>query len=211
MDDKEIIAGLQHGSPEAADALLDRYAQPLLRYFAAHLPDPAQAEDMAQEVFLRFIGTLAAPAAPGQTAQVRSIYSLLFTIARHLAIDVGKAAKRKPPAVSLESELEDVEAGAMGPVLIRLSGASPDPRSVAAANQEHQRLQQALRKLPLDLREILVLRHLKELGARDIAQILGIPEGTVWSRLNRGLSELRREYSALTDNPLRSTEMRSAQ
>src|SRR4051812_684025 len=118
MDDQEIIDGLLQGSARAADVLVDRYAQPLIRYFSVHLPDPTQAEDMTQEVFLRLITMLQRQ----RGTVVRSLYSLLFTIARHLAIDVSKAAKRRPKIASLDAELEQETAG---PILVRLQDTAP--------------------------------------------------------------------------------------
>lgn len=209
MDDQQIIMGLLQGSPAAADALIDGFAQPLIRYFAVHLPDPTQAEDMAQEVFLRFIGNLRRSS--GAPPSVRSIYSLLFTIARHLAIDVTKAAKRRPAHFPLEDEDQDGDVPATGPLLVRLRSINPDPRAAAQSQQEYERLQQALRALPAESREVLVLRHIDELGAREISEILGIAEGTVWSRLNRGLHDLRREYLALTQTPSETIPATSTQ
>lgn len=222
MDDQEIISGLIQGAPEAAVALIDRFGQPLVRYFSVHLPDRSQAEDMAQEVFLRLIGslkrrgtasansqkekagftksTLFAPPAGASGpdpmgSEIRSLYSLIFTIARNLAIDVSKAAKRRPQTLSLDAEAPDGPGNeSPGPMLVRLKDDSPDPRAAAAAQQEQARLEQTLRALPPETREILVLRHIEGATARDISQLLGIAEGTVWSRLNRGLEELRRAY-----------------
>ena len=81
-DDEGLLEGIRRGVPTAAEALVDRFAGPLIRYFRAHLPDPQAAEDMTQEVFLRFIRVCQRPKPP----EIRSLYSFIFTIARHLAI-----------------------------------------------------------------------------------------------------------------------------
>ena len=202
MDDREILEGLVQGSLAAADALLERFGQPLIRYFAVHLPDPSQAEDMAQEVFLRLIRSLKRTQPGTASPEIRSLYSLLFTIARHLAIDVTKAAKRRPSFTPLDSEEErSAEGEFRGPLLLRLDSKSPDPRALAEAQQESEYLLQALRELPVELREVLVLRHIEGMSARDIAEVLRIAEGTVWSRLNRGMEELRVKFAEITTSP----------
>jgi len=202
MHDDEIVAGLLDGSPAAADALIDRFGQPLLRYFAVHLPDRSQAEDMAQEVFLRLMGTLRRTAGAGERGNVRSLYSLVFTIARHLAIDVQKTAGRRPKIHSLDEERNDGDGEQRGPVLVHLADTAPGPRERADAGQRQRRLDDAIRQLPAEYRDVLVLRHVEELSAKHIAEILGIREGTVWSRLGRALEALRAE---LAENPSSAT------
>ena len=66
------------------------------------------------------------------------------------------------------------------------------PDSALAGREASELLQAALSKLPPDLRETIILRDLQEMEYREIARVLGIPEGTVKSRLNRGRAELGR-------------------
>jgi RNA polymerase sigma-70 factor (ECF subfamily) len=82
------------------------------------------------------------------------------------------------------------------------------------AQAEHQdlraQLRQALETLPLSLRTAVVLRDLQELSYQEIADRLGLPEGTVKSRINRGRIELAHQLRRLQENqPLRQRKRRS--
>ncbi|SPE29069.1 hypothetical protein SBBP1_490012 [Burkholderiales bacterium] len=65
-----------------------------------------------------------------------------------------------------------------------------DPELIAMRTQERGRLDAALRKLPVEFREVIVLRELQELSYREIAEVLAVPAGTVMSRLSRARSRL---------------------
>ncbi|MBX7247386.1 MAG: RNA polymerase sigma factor [Candidatus Sumerlaeaceae bacterium] len=188
-NDEALVSGLRDGRTAAADELIDRFATPLVRYFRVHLPDPESAEDMAQEVFLRLMSMIRRGSA------VKSLYSLVFTIARNLASDIRKMHSRAPRVESLDEEFESDDAPP-GPVMVRLAAPGPNPRENAAATQRNSRIEEALRALPADIREIVVLRHIDGLDGKTIAATLGIAEGTVWSRLGRGLAELRKSLSS---------------
>lgn len=183
-DDTGIATGLRAGDAAAADALVDRFAGPLTRYFRVHLPDPQSAEDMAQEVFLRLMGTLRR----GPTADVRSLYALVFTIARNLAIDAQRARGRQPRFETLDA---DPAEGGAGPVMVQIPAREPSPRDLASAHESKQRIEDALRQLAPEVREAVVLRHIEGMSGREIAALTGLAEGTVWSRIGRGMHELK--------------------
>jgi len=75
---------------------------------------------------------------------------------------------------------------------------SADPESLALKEADSRRLTQALEELPEEYREAIVLRELEELSYKEIAAILGVPMGTVMSRLNRGRDRLRADLLATT-------------
>lgn len=183
-DDADLVEGLRRGSASAADELVDRFAGPLTRYFAAHLPDSQAAEDMTQEVFFRLIRACRSR----QTREIQSLYSFVFTMARHLALDVCKTQGRRPRLESLDANQFD---DSPGPQMVEPIAPGPDPRQLAASDEQRNLLEQALRKIPQEYREALVLRHIQGLSGKEIATVLGVAEGTVWSRVGRGLQELK--------------------
>jgi RNA polymerase sigma-70 factor (ECF subfamily) len=184
IDDTGIAAGLRAGDASAAEALVDRFAGPLTRYFRVHLPDPQSAEDMAQEVFVRLMGTLRR----GPAADVRSLYALVFTIARNLAIDAQRARGRQPRFEALDAD--PPEDGA-GPVMVQIPARELSPRDLASAHESKQRVEDALRRIAPELREAVVLRHIEGMSGREIAALTGVAQGTVWSRIGRGMHELK--------------------
>ena len=74
----------------------------------------------------------------------------------------------------------------------RLAGGGPSPHDAAARNELSRMVQGALTKVSVELREAVILRDLQDLDYKEIAQVLGIPEGTVKSRISRGRAELAR-------------------
>lgn len=189
VTDPEIVEGIRSGNRSAGEALLERFEGPLLRYFRAALPDPQTAEDAAQEVFLRFIGSLQG----GRAGEIRSIEAFLFTIARRLAIDLGRQWSRRPRMESMDSPIQEGDGNASIGDLI--PDRAPDAREAAERNERDRLVQAALRELDDETRAVITLRHIEGMSSRAVAESLGLAEGTVWSRLHRGLEALRRRLA----------------
>ncbi|MDE0854763.1 MAG: sigma-70 family RNA polymerase sigma factor [Nevskia sp.] len=79
-----------------------------------------------------------------------------------------------------------------------LHGTNPEQLLLRAADQ--QLVEKALLRLPVEYREILVLRELEELSYKEIAEIVGVPLGTVMSRLSRARQQLRHQIEAMDES-----------
>jgi RNA polymerase sigma-70 factor (ECF subfamily) len=178
---------LRLGDSGAARQLVEEFEKPLIRYFRVALPDPSLAEDAAQEVFARLVGSLREGKAK---RRIRSAKAVVFTIARRLALDVRKSAEARYQKVSLDDEPEDAP-----PLTRALASTAPDPRRLASASEETGLVADALNELDPEIREIIVLRLVEGLSAKEVAGVLGVAEGTVWSRQNRGLATLREKLA----------------
>jgi RNA polymerase sigma-70 factor (ECF subfamily) len=138
----------------------------------------SEAQDLTQEVFVRIFRTLKTfRAAEGSFA------TWLARVSRNLLIDHYRRTRQDRVTDSIEDQLPVLEEGVSGSVR---------PDAVLAGKEASEVLQTALQKLSPDLREAVILRDLQELEYREIAEVLGIPEGTVKSRINRGRAELAR-------------------
>lgn len=201
MTDLEIVEGIRSGDGAAGEALFSRFEGPLLRYFRAALPDPQAAEDAAQEVFLRFIGSVRG----GKSQDLRSLEAYLFTIARRLAIDIGRQWSRRPLLDSLDRTLNsEPDSPTLGE---SVPDRAEDARTRAERRERDRLVQEALRELDEETRAVLSLRHIEGMSSRAVAESLGIAEGTVWSRLHRGLETLRRRLAprAMNEAPAGAT------
>ncbi len=143
------------------EELYRAHGRPLLAYLARCLGSPQQAEDLLHETFVRALTRL------DRLAAAVSPASWLFGIARHLALT---ARRRRRPTQALS------EAAAA-------PSAEEDPRLEA--------MRAALARLPGVHREALELRLRHELSYEEIAEVLGIPVGTVRSRLHHAVRQLR--------------------
>jgi RNA polymerase sigma-70 factor (ECF subfamily) len=142
-----------------------------------------EAEDLTQDIFLKIFKALA-------TFDRRANFQTwIISISRNLCIDHYRSVRKERQTIA-----RDVDAGELQP-------ASSDRGPYAAAEHQDLRalLRQALQTLPLTLRTAVILRDLQELSYQEIADRLGLPEGTVKSRINRGRIELARQLRRIED------------
>lgn len=163
--DGALLARVAQGDTAAFGALYDHYAPGLLR-FARRL-EPQDAEDIVQTTFLRALRLAAS-----FDAQAPSARSWLFAIAAHVAQERKRTVRRWTAA------------------LLRLS---EQPRRIAPATSDARfDLDRALAQLSVAKRTVLVLAEVEGFACEEIASMLEIPIGTVWTRLHHARRELRR-------------------
>lgn len=138
----------------------------------------SEAQDLTQDVFLRVFKSV-----KSFRAGEGSFAVWLTRLTRNLLIDHYRRSKMDRATDSIEEQLGVME-----------SRAAIESRTdaVLAGREASEVLQAALAKLSPELRETVILRDLEEMEYREIAETLGVPEGTVKSRLNRGRGELAR-------------------
>jgi RNA polymerase sigma-70 factor (ECF subfamily) len=146
--------------------------------------NPADAEDLTQDVFLKIYSNLASFDMDRGSLQV-----WITTMTRNLLVDNFRRTKNQRATSSLDEgwdvtdELRPVD---------RLMSESLSPHESAAKKELAKMVQGALARVSVELREAVILRDLQDLDYKEIAQVLGIPEGTVKSRISRGRAELAR-------------------
>ena len=177
-DTNQTLAdGLRRRDPDLLDRLIEQYQQRLYRYLLFLTGQPALAEDLFQETWIRVLER-------GHQYNAKSKFeSWLFAIARNLTIDVSRRKKFR----SLE-ELANPETNQ--------PYEPPDERAISAlqmlvSRENEQAVQLSLMKIPSHYREVLLLRFHEELGLEEIATVLSTPLSTVKSRLYRGLDALK--------------------
>jgi RNA polymerase sigma-70 factor (ECF subfamily) len=144
----------------------------------------ADAEDLTQEVFLKVYSNLS------RFDTVRgSLQVWITTMTRNLLVDNFRRTRNQRATGSLDEGWESIEE--LKPV-DRLMAGGPSPQESAAQKELAKMVQDALARVSVDLREAVILRDLQDMDYKEIAQVLGIPEGTVKSRISRGRAELAR-------------------
>jgi RNA polymerase sigma-70 factor, ECF subfamily len=159
--------------PPDLRALFDQHYASIWRLLRRLGVPQAQLDDAAQEVFW-----VAARKLP--QIEAGKHHPFLYGVALRVAASDARRRASSPPRVAAE-ELE------------QLADARPSPEEQLERQRERQLLDAALDRLPLELRAVLVLFELEGLDVRSIAEIEGIPVGTVGSRLRRA----REEFSAI--------------
>jgi len=146
--------------------------------------DPTDAEDLTQDVFLKIYSNLASfDIARG------SLPVWITTMTRNLLVDNYRRNRLQRATSSLDEGWDCTEE--LKPV-DRLTSRAISPHEAAAQKELSHMVQQALSRVSVELREAVILRDLQDMDYKEIAQVLGIPEGTVKSRISRGRAELAR-------------------
>jgi RNA polymerase sigma-70 factor (ECF subfamily) len=143
-----------------------------------------EAEDLAQDIFLKLFKSL-------DTFDRRANFQTwLISVSRNLCIDHYRSIRKERETID-----RDVDAGELSPT-------SADTGPYAALEHADRRalLRRALEELPPTLRSAVVLRDIQELSYQEIAGQLGLPEGTVKSRINRGRLELARQIARIHEH-----------
>lgn len=167
LTDELLTVRCQLGEPSAFDELVERWNAPLWGYVRRLVGDDENAADTLQEVWLRILRAL-----PGLKDPSR-IRPWLFGIARRALMDRLRGQYAAPMAD--DSALDELLA--------------PEPSTDLLDDIDE--LQEELAKMPFAEREVLVLFYLHELSLSQVAELLGVPVGTVKSRLYRARKMLR--------------------
>jgi RNA polymerase sigma-70 factor (ECF subfamily) len=193
--DEQIMWRAQMQDDSAAfGGLVERWEEPIRRLCERMTGDRHRAEDLAQETFARVFARRAdyEPNAKFST--------FLWRIAINLCHDEARRARRRGE-FSLDA-LED-EDGGTG---LSFAADEPTPDAQAAASERGELVRRALAELSPAYREVVVLRHYEGLKFRAIGEVLGIPEGTVKSRMAEALAQLGQLLRAPQAKDLKSTQ-----
>ena len=176
-----LVQAAQRGDSAAFAEIVRSFQRSIYRVAYALTRNASDADDIAQETFVR------AYQAIGRFRVGEPLYPWLSRIAVNLAYSLHRRRKRRP-----ETSIEPlVESG-------RQWAVEDDPAERAAETEQHERLAEAFGHLSPEHRAVLTLRVVEDLSYDEIARTLGVPVGTVMSRLSRARVELRALMRART-------------
>ena len=157
------------------DTTLPAYMDGLYAYAMVLSRNPAMAADLVQETYLRALK------AKESLRPDSNVKSWLFTILRNIWLNHLRHERAGPKLAELDSDenLADVSIAA-----------SEDPHDLYVRNLQREQVRTAIQQLPIEFREIIILREYEELSYTEIANVLQCPMGTVMSRLARARSRL---------------------
>lgn len=176
-----LIARCQEQDAAAFDLVVQRYGERIYNYIRRMVKHPQDAEDLTQEVFVRAFANL------HQFDGRSQMSTWLFRIASNLCIDHFRRRKRRPEFQSLTRDEEDQEMAEY-----ELPDERLDPLDSLLRQELRQVVEQAVENLPPKLRTVLLLYDVEGLPYEEIAQVVGIPLGTVKSRLFMARTQVKR-------------------
>ena len=185
--DQIIMERIRDGDQQAVADLVRRFQHELLGFFYHQCWDQLIAEELTQDVF---VNVYRSRARYQPTAKVRTY---LYRIAHNLWID---HIRRQKHHMSIDAEMGERSLKLAD--ILKAPG-SPDPEEESRDNEIRTRLQESLEGLPEGQREVFVLANNHGMKYQDIAEVLGIPEGTVKSRMHNAVRALRDDLQDLIE------------
>jgi len=188
LTDEQLLGRHRGGDEQAFEVLIERYRLELFHFLARFVGNRTAADDIFQEAFIQV------HISAGTFDTSRRFKPWLFTIAANKARDHLRKNKRQK-AVSLSSTVDKHQEG--GQAFIDLMEADlPLPQDRAQQKETGQIVRDVVSLLPEHLREVLLLAYFNKMAYREIAENLGIPLGTVKSRLHAAVGTFAQLWKA---------------
>jgi RNA polymerase sigma-70 factor (ECF subfamily) len=195
VSDLSLVRRVQRGDKGAFDALVRKYQHKLVKLVTRYVRNPAEAEDIAQEAFIKAYRAL--PQFRGDSA----FYTWLYRIAINTAKNAVVSRDRSPVDYDFDRDSIDESYDMQG----RLKD-SETPEGLVLTDEIRQTVNAAIEQLPEDLRTAIVLRELEGLSYEQIAASMGCPVGTVRSRIFRAREAIDQRLREVFEGGLGRTE-----
>ena len=186
--DQALVERVQAGDKQAFGLLVAKYQRKLVRLVSRMVRDPAEAEDVAQEAFIKAYRAL--PGFRGDSAFYTWLYRIGINAAKNWLAANGRRTQGGPDLSSEEAEQFSDEDQ------LRVMDT---PERVMMSRQIAEVVNAAMDKLPEDLRTAISLREIDGLSYEEIAQMMDCPIGTVRSRIFRARDAIARDLRPLLD------------
>jgi len=186
-DEAALVEELKAGSEEAFAYLLGVYQNPVFNLIFHMIGDQTEAADVLQNVFLKILRGIR------QFNGKSSLKTWIYRIAVHEASNHRRSCGRRLFHEPFSVDDESLQARVPG---VMLGRDRETPYRVYEQAERQAEVKRALESLARPYRTVVVLREIEDLSYEEIAQVLGIAEGTVKSRLRRGREILKRKLAA---------------
>jgi len=182
--DEMLMVRYQRGERKAFVELVRRHNRSIYNFVLRQLRVPSVAEDVTQDVFMRLVQNAA------EFKHEARFLTWLYTIARNLCIDQLRKLSHRRHASLDQPQSDQAEAQLLGETI-----SDPNPQASAERNalssEVRSSIVKAVDSLPDDQREVFLLREIANLPFREIAEITGVGENTVKSRMRYALDRLK--------------------
>ena len=181
--DEQLIARFQSGDERAYIELVNRFRDRLINFVYPFLGNLEQAEDVVQDTMLKLYEK------KHYYREIAKFSTWIYTIARNLAnTELRKRKRRKTTYISRMTREERQ---------YEIPAVQPDLNQNIQNEFIRERINEAIKELPEHFKTVIILRDIQELSYDDISNIVGVPLGTVKSRINRARLQLQAELQDL--------------
>lgn len=193
VDDRELVALALEGDESAFSELLERFRRPVFSLIYRMIGDREQAEDLAQESFVKAFNNL------DSYNPTYRFSSWLFKIANNHAIDHLRRARLSTVSIHGSPHAASTEREEETRIVLESHGESPEQEMLAL--ELGSEIEAAIAQLRPDYRTAVILRHIENRPYEEIAEIMEVPIGTVKTFLHRARAELREMLGHLREEP----------
>ncbi len=181
--DEQLISRFQAGDERAYIELVNRYRDRLINFVYQFLGDFEQSEDVVQDTMLKLYEK------KHYYREIAKFSTWIYTIARNLANTELRKRKRRKTTLLSHMSREEKE--------YELPAIQPEIGQEVQNEFAEKRIQKAIQELPEHFKTVIILRDIQELSYDDISSIVGVPLGTVKSRINRARLQLQADLKDL--------------
>jgi RNA polymerase sigma-70 factor (ECF subfamily) len=176
--DTDLVARAAAGEATCFDTLVERYHRPIANFIFRMVGNYESALDLTQEVFIKVYGSLE------RYNPEFKFSTWIYKIASNTAIDhLRKQSVAVTPLYLVNGDDEEFE--------LPIPAKGPSPERALERSERREQIEEVISKLPPRYRELIVLRHVGELSYDEIAEVTGLPLGTVKNRIFRAREAMR--------------------
>ena len=187
--DEQLMLAFKTGDAKAFSTLVSRHRGPVYNFILRYVGHRQRAEDVLQETWLKVVR------GSGQWQPTAKFTTWVYTIARNLCVDASRRDRhRKAASLDAVGEGEDGEGRPLGD---RVADTQPTPERSAHGGELRGAIEAALQKLPSEQREVFLRREYAGVPFKEIAEVTGVAENTVKSRMRYALEGLRKRLGDL--------------
>ncbi len=188
-DEELMLKVKEDGDGRAFELLVQRYRKPILNFVYRFMGDQEVAEDMSQEVFLRLW------ASASTYLPIARFTTFLYTIARNLCLNALAKSRNSPSMQSLDGTDTELDRQMQG----KTADPSGSPEHEAIGKETEGMIVEAVSKLSPEHRLVFILTEYHGLSYQEVAAIVQCPMGTVASRKNAAVRQLRSRLTSLRE------------
>lgn len=190
--DEELLRRFNEGDPDAFEALVRRYERPLYNFILRSVRRRERADELLQDVFLKVVQR------SGDFKGNSKLSTWLYTIARNLCIDHSRKMVFRRHQ-SLDAPGRSGTSDEAPSLLDRTAAEGAGADRAAIAQDLQRRIAEAVEELPEEQREVFLMRQVQGLAFKEIAEVVGVAENTIKSRMRYALERLQRALSEYQD------------
>ena len=182
FSDQQLVSTYLEGNVSALETLVKRHKDRIYSFIISKVRNQELADDIFQDAFFKVIKSLQ----KGKYNEEGKFLPWVMRIAHNLVIDHFRKAKRIPITVKPKSEYDDFD------IFDIISSEEKNSEHTMMEGEQHEQLRKMVQELPLEQRQVLVMRHYEELSFKEISEKTGVSINTALGRMRYALINLRK-------------------